>query len=50
MQGAQHAFDLVASWRTAPVIEAIERFLVTVHRRRGQPAGDLEEGLEESLT
>ena len=50
MQGAQHAFDVVPSWRTAPVIEAIERFLVTVHRRRGQPVAALEEGLEDSLT
>lgn len=50
MQGAQHAFDLVASWRTVPVIEAIERFLVTVHRRREQPADAVERGLEESLT
>lgn len=50
MKDAQHAFDVVPSWRTVPVIEAIERFLVTVHRRRGRPAAAVEEGLEESLT
>ena len=33
MHGGQHAFDLVPSFRTAPVIEAIERFLHTVRRR-----------------
>lgn len=30
MRGAQHAFDVIPSWRTIPVIEAIERFLATV--------------------
>ena len=33
MHGGQHAFDLVPSFRTAPVIEAIERFLHTVRTR-----------------
>jgi acetyl esterase/lipase len=33
MKGAQHAFDIVPSWRTVPVVEAIERFLAGVHRR-----------------
>jgi acetyl esterase/lipase len=42
MHGGQHAFDLVPSLRTAPVIEAIERFLHTV-RTRGEK---LEEGAE----
>jgi acetyl esterase/lipase len=40
MHGGQHAFDLVPSLRTAPVIEAIERFLHTVRTRS--------DGLEES--
>jgi acetyl esterase/lipase len=35
MRGGQHAFDLIPSWRTVPVIDAIERFLATVRRRRG---------------
>ena len=30
MRGGQHAFDVIPSWRTIPVIEAIERFLATV--------------------
>jgi acetyl esterase/lipase len=40
MRGGQHAFDLVPSWRTVPVVEAVERFLATVHARRrvGSPA------------
>jgi acetyl esterase/lipase len=43
MHGGQHAFDLVPSFRTAPVIEAIERFLHTVRAR-----GDgLTEGAED---
>jgi acetyl esterase/lipase len=42
MHGGQHAFDVVPSFRTAPVIEAIERFLHTVRTR-----GDrLNEGAE----
>ena len=36
MKGGQHAFDLVASWRSVPVIEAVERFLATVRRRRSE--------------
>jgi acetyl esterase/lipase len=39
MHGGQHAFDLVPSFRTAPVIEAIERFLHTV-RTRGDELGE----------
>jgi acetyl esterase/lipase len=34
MKGGQHAFDLVPSWRSVPVIEAVERFLVTMRARR----------------
>jgi acetyl esterase/lipase len=34
MVGGQHAFDLIPSWRTVPVIDAIERFLATVRRAR----------------
>src|SRR3954452_15084667 len=30
MRGGQHAFDVIPSWRTIPVIEAIERFLANV--------------------
>lgn len=33
MRGAQHAFDLIPSLRTVPVVEGIERFLRTVRER-----------------
>jgi acetyl esterase/lipase len=33
MQGAQHAFDVFPSFRIARVIEAVERFLYSVHRQ-----------------
>jgi acetyl esterase/lipase len=39
MKGAQHAFDVFPSYRTARVIEAVERFLHNVHERR--PMEDL---------
>jgi acetyl esterase/lipase len=39
MRGGQHAFDILPSWRTIPVIEAVERFLATVRAQRGEPAG-----------
>jgi len=32
MQGAEHAFDTFPSIRTVPVIEAVERFLDSLHR------------------
>ena len=31
MLGAQHAFDVFPSFRTAAVIEGVERFLTSVH-------------------
>jgi acetyl esterase/lipase len=34
MRGGQHAFDLIPSWRTLPVIDAIERFLATARREQ----------------
>ena len=33
MKGGQHAFDLVPSWRTVPLVEAVERFFTTVISR-----------------
>ena len=36
---AQHAFDVLPSWRTIPVIEAIERFLAGVRMRAPVAAG-----------
>lgn len=39
MKGAQHAFDIFPSVRSARVIEAVERFLTTLwERRRDDPA------------
>jgi acetyl esterase/lipase len=37
MKGGQHAFDLIPSWRTVPVVEATERFLSAVYRTRHRP-------------
>ena len=39
LRGAQHAFDFMPSPRTAPMIEAIERFLHTL-RRQSVQTGD----------
>lgn len=33
MRGGQHAFDVVPSWRTVPLIDAVRSFLVDVHRQ-----------------
>jgi acetyl esterase/lipase len=35
LRGGQHAFDFMPSPRTAPMVEAIERFLHTVRLRAG---------------
>ena len=45
MKGAQHAFDLVASWRSVPVMEAVERFLATIRRRRSEATPEVEREL-----
>ncbi|WP_354700457.1 esterase [Paraconexibacter sp. AEG42_29] len=50
MVGGQHAFDVIPSWRTAPVIEAIERFLTTTYEQRRQPAPTLRQELADALT
>jgi acetyl esterase/lipase len=49
MKGGQHAFDIVPSWRTIPVVEAIERFLVTVHNRRSETGAQLRRDMETAL-
>ncbi|MEY2451681.1 MAG: hypothetical protein QOD92_1255 [Acidimicrobiaceae bacterium] len=43
MLGAQHAFDVFPSFRTARVIEGVERFLHSVHSQylRGRTDGDV---------
>ena len=53
MQGAQHAFDIFPSYRTARVVEGVERFLTTMWERRHQadePAAAVEDELAEALT
>lgn len=50
MIGGQHAFDVIPSWRTAPVIEAIERFLTTAYEQRRRPAPVLQQQLGDALT
>jgi hypothetical protein len=43
MLGAQHAFDVFPSFRTARVIEGVERFLHSVHSQylRGRTDGEV---------
>ena len=50
MQGAQHAFEVFPSVRSARVIEGIERFLTTVWERRGEAEPALEREIEEATT
>ena len=49
MRGGQHAFDIIPSFRTAPVIEAIERFLHTVRTRGDRLTDRAEEEYEAAL-
>ncbi len=50
MQGAQHAFEVFPSVRSARVIEGVERFLTTLWERRHQPSEPSEPELEDALT
>jgi acetyl esterase/lipase len=50
MRGAQHAFEVFPSVRTATVIEGVERFLSTLWARRDASAATVESELAESLT
>jgi acetyl esterase/lipase len=54
MRGGEHAFDLIPSPRTAPVIEAIERFLHTLRSRSleggRRPAPATVAELEDAIT
>jgi acetyl esterase/lipase len=53
MQGAQHAFEIFPSYRTARVIEGVERFLSTIWERRHQdaaPEAVVESELADALT
>jgi hypothetical protein len=50
MHGAQHAFEVFPSVRTARVIEGVERFLTTLWERREAPTPAVESELEDTLT
>ena len=50
MQGAQHAFDVFPSVRTARVVEGVERFLSTLWKRRHEAAPAVEAELADALT
>lgn len=50
MKGAQHAFEVFPSLRTARVIEGVERFLSTLWARRTASAPAVEAELADSLT
>ena len=50
MHGAQHAFEVFPSARTARVIEGVERFLTTLWERRDAPTPAVEAELEDTLT
>jgi acetyl esterase/lipase len=50
MQGAQHAFEIFPSARSARVIEGVERFLSTLWERRHAPRPAAEADRAEALT
>jgi acetyl esterase/lipase len=50
MQGAQHAFEVFPSVRTARVIEGVERFLSTLWERRHASRPQAEAELADALT
>jgi acetyl esterase/lipase len=50
MKGAQHAFDVFPSLRSARVVEGVERFLTTLWERRRQSTGAVEGELADALT
>jgi acetyl esterase/lipase len=50
MQGAQHAFEIFPSPRSARVIEGVERFLTTIWERRRQATPKVEAELSDALT
>lgn len=50
LRGAQHAFDVFLSPRTAPVVEGVERFLWAVHRDWAAGAAPAGEGVVDDAT
>ncbi len=50
MAGGQHSFDSMTTWRSAPVIRAIERFLSATYAGRDREPEQTARELEEALT
>ncbi len=50
LKGGEHAFDLIPSWRTVPVVETIERFLRVTYERRRATAVDTDDAILDTLT
>lgn len=50
MPGGQHAFDIFPTWRSAPVIRGVERFLHAAHASRGQTPEATEQAVESAVT
>lgn len=50
MPGGQHSFDSMPTWRSAPVIRAIERFLNATYATRRSDGDTTEDAAEEALT
>ncbi|MFT4036069.1 MAG: alpha/beta hydrolase [Patulibacter sp.] len=50
MPGGQHAFDLLPTWRSAPVIRAIERFLAATYATRNATLAETELAVEAQIT
>ncbi len=43
--GAQHAFDVLPTWRSVRVLRAVERFLAATYAARREPARETEQAL-----
>jgi acetyl esterase/lipase len=50
MPGGQHAFDMLPTWRSVPVIRAAERFLAATYLTRYATPGETEAAVERNVT
>ncbi|MEW2352733.1 alpha/beta hydrolase [Spirillospora sp. NPDC029432] len=50
MKGGQHAFDVFPSYRTARVIEGVERYLTGLHREYGRKAAGAPPAVPDEVT
>ncbi|MEH3052983.1 MAG: prolyl oligopeptidase family serine peptidase [Patulibacter minatonensis] len=50
MPGGQHAFDMLPTWRSAPVIRACERFLTATYASRNATPAETEASVERHVT